>query len=120
MLTPFLIKRKRSLEAVTFFVGGQMKEFAERFYKSKQWQNTRNAYVRYIGGLCEECYKKGKIVPVEEVHHIIPLTAENINDPNITVNWDNLIGLCRECHRQMHSGRERRYSVDEFGRVTIT
>lgn len=94
-----------------------MKEFAEKFYKSKQWQNTRNAYVRYIGGLCEECYKKGKIVPVEEVHHIIPLTPENINNPNITVNWENLVGLCRECHRQAHSKRVKRYEVDEMGRV---
>lgn len=99
--------------------GGNMKEYAERFYKSAQWQHVRAAYVRYIGGLCEQCYKQGKIVPIEEVHHIIPITPENINDPNITLNWNNLIGLCRECHRQAHSGRIKRYEVDEFGHVKM-
>ena len=95
-----------------------MKEFAVKFYKSKQWQHTRNAYARSVGGLCEECYKKGLIVPLEEVHHKEPLTPNNINDPMVTLNWDNLIGLCRECHRQIHTGRITRYEVDERGKVT--
>lgn len=96
-----------------------MKEYAEGFYKSKQWQNTRNAYMRYIGGLCEECYKEGKVTPAEEIHHIIPITPLNISDPNITLNWKNLIGLCREHHRQAHSKRVKRYEVDEFGRMKM-
>lgn len=94
-----------------------MRDFARRFYKSKQWQHTRNAYYKSVGGLCEECLKNGKYVPIEEVHHKIPLTPENITDPNITLSWDNLIGLCRECHRQKHTGKETRYKVDALGRM---
>ena len=94
-----------------------MKQFAETFYKSPSWKNCRNAYLKSKGGLCEECYRKGKIVPAEEVHHIVFITENNVNDPNITLNFDNLIALCRECHRRKH-GTQRRYSIDEWGRIT--
>ena len=94
-----------------------MKDFAKAFYKSKQWQNTRNTYVKMVGGLCEQCLSQGKYVPIEEVHHKIPITVQNINDPDITLSFDNLIGLCRECHRQMHTEKQTRYTVDELGRV---
>ena len=95
----------------------QMKQFAETFYKSTNWKNCREAYLKSKGGLCEECYRKGKIVPAEEVHHIVFLNESNIHDPNITLNWDNLVALCRECHRRKH-GSQRRYDIDEYGRVT--
>lgn len=94
-----------------------MKEFAKNFYKSKRWQAVRNAYAKSVGFLCEECLKKGKYTPLEEVHHKIHLTPQNINDPSIALNFDNLEGLCRECHRQKHSGHETRYKVDAFGHV---
>ena len=48
------------------------------------------------------CQSKGCYNPAEEVHHIIHLTEENINDPNITVNPKNLISLCGECHKAIH------------------
>lgn len=69
--------------------------------------------------LCQDCLKKGRIVPAEEVHHIIPLQPENITDPSITLNEENLVSLCRECHRRRHSENygEKRYTVDEMGRV---
>lgn len=72
--------------------------------------------MKSVGGLCEDCYKKGKITPAEEVHHIRFLTPQNINDPNVTLNWKNLVALCRECHRRRH-GNQKRYKIDEWGRV---
>lgn len=93
-----------------------MKEYAETFYKSTAWQNCRNSYMKSVGGLCEDCYKKGKITPAEEVHHIKFITPQNINDPNVTLNWGNLVALCRECHRRRH-GKQKRYRIDEWGRV---
>ena len=74
--------------------------------------------MKSVGGLCEDCYKNGKITPAEEVHHIVWLNETNIHDPNITLNWRNLVALCRECHRKRHGARQTRYTVDEFGRVT--
>ena len=95
-----------------------VKEWAKFFYNSQQWHNMRTYIIKRDQGLCQDCLKKGLIVPAEEVHHIIPLQPENITDPSITLNEENLVSLCRECHRARH-GKEKRYKVDEFGRVTI-
>ena len=93
------------------------KEFSKRFYRSVAWKKTRDAYAKSVGGLCEECLKKGIYNPGEIVHHITELTPENIGDPGVTLSWDNLELVCRDCHGQAH-GKERRYEVDELGRVT--
>ena len=83
----------------------------------RAWKRIRDRYVQEHP-FCERCFEEGRMTPVEEVHHIIPLQPENITDPSITLNEENLISLCRECHRARHGARERRYTVDEFGRVT--
>lgn len=70
--------------------------------------------------LCVDCLKKNRITPAEEVHHITELTQENINNPAISLNLDNLVCLCRECHQARHSEIPKRYKLDEFGRVTLT
>ena len=95
-----------------------MREFAEGFYNSPAWKATRKAYSKSKGGLCERCLAKGLISPGEAVHHKIHLTPENINDPNVTLNWSNLELLCRNCHGEEHKKIKRRYKVDELGRVT--
>ena len=69
------------------------KEFSRKFYNTQLWIKTAKAYKQSQFGLCEKCENPG-----EEVHHIIALTPENINDTNITLNWDNLMLLCRSCH----------------------
>ena len=95
-----------------------MKEFAKGFYKSQAWKRTQAAYKKQAGGLCERCKAKGLIVPGEIVHHRIHLTPENIGDPNIALSVENLELLCRDCHAQEHTGIEKRFKVDELGRVT--
>lgn len=98
-----------------------MKAYAERFYSSLAWQNTRKAYTSSVGGLCERCLKKGIYQAGEIVHHIKHITPDNINDPNITLNWDNLQLVCRECHAQIHEhDSRRRYAVDDLGHVICT
>jgi 5-methylcytosine-specific restriction endonuclease McrA len=76
------------------------RDFARPFYKSKTWQITRAAYIAYRcaidGGLCETCRKRiGEIV-----HHVIWLTKENINNPDITLNFKNLKLDCWICHNK--------------------
>lgn len=89
----------------------------KRFYNSKAWKDTREAYKRSVGGLCERCLKQGLYVPGEIVHHKIHLTSDNVNDPSVTLNYDNLELVCRDCHGQIHRG-PRRWRVDpETGRV---
>ena len=94
-----------------------MREFAESFYKSKTWQDCRAAYVKRVGGLCERCLARGMYVPGVIVHHKTHITPNNINDPAVTLNPDNLELLCRDCHGNEHRGFERRWKVDESGRI---
>lgn len=97
-----------------------MREFAERFYKSKVWQRTRDLYADSVHGLCEDCLEKGEIVPGQIVHHLEELTPENINDPTITLAFSNLRLVCRDHHKQYHpKGRPRRYCVDKSGRIIL-
>lgn len=78
------------------------KAFAKAFYKSEKWQKCRDAYIserRLIdGGLCEKCH----INPGEELHHKKFLTPDNIHDANLTLNPDNLMWLCKDCHFKEH------------------
>lgn len=59
------------------------------------WRKIRAAYVK-AHPLCEECLKIGKMTPVEEVHHVIPLSAGGTN------RWENLMSLCQSCHTKKH------------------
>lgn len=98
-----------------------MKDFASGFYKSKTWQQCRTSYLKSVGGLCERCYQKGLFIPAKIVHHKTYLTPDNINDPDVSLNWDNLEAICKPCHEAEHEycGRkeQKRYAVDEFGKI---
>jgi 5-methylcytosine-specific restriction endonuclease McrA len=94
-----------------------MQDYAASFYKSTRWQECRAAYVAYRGGLCEKCLAKGLYVPGVIVHHKTHITPENIANPAITLNFDNLMLLCRECHGEEHQRIKRRYKINDEGRV---
>lgn len=73
------------------------KEFAKPFYNSKKWLKIRKQKINMELGLCEICKHPGYIV-----HHKIHITPENVNDPNITINPNNLQYLCLQCHNKVH------------------
>lgn len=86
-----------------------MKEYAEAFYKSRTWQDCRNEYARKAKHLCENCLKDGIIRAGEIVHHINPITPANIDNPEITLNPENMMLVCRDCHAKIHSGKRYRF-----------
>lgn len=97
---------------------------ATGFYNSTAWKDTRRNYRQSVGGLCERCLAKGIITPAEVVHHKVPLTTDNISDLSISLGWDNLEALCRQCHAEVHEDiyraqSKKRYMIDKSGRVTI-
>jgi len=96
-----------------------MKEWAEGFYKSKMWQDCREAKFKQAQGLCERCRAKGIIKAGEIVHHKIHLDQENIRRPEVSLSLDNLELLCRDCHAQEHSRVKRRYKFDSLGRLIV-
>lgn len=87
------------------------------FYKTYAWNNCARLYRKSVGGLCERCLARGLIVPAAEVHHKIKLTPENLSDPTIALNWENLEALCKDCHLKEHS--RRRYRIDQDGHVEL-
>lgn len=96
--------------------------FARAFYRSKAWKHTRYAYFKFAHGLCERCMERGTLSKGEIVHHKEHLTPENINDPDISLGFDNLELLCRACHAEVHPeiyGRDEiassRVAFDENG-----
>jgi hypothetical protein len=55
---------------------------------------------------------------VNEVHHIIELTPENIGDQTVAINPDNLISLCHNCHTKRTKGSGEKpedYEFDDSG-----
>lgn len=79
------------------------KEWAKPFYNGKKWNKCKDGYkqIRLLidGGLCEVCHKE----PGYIVHHKIPLTRDNINNPEVSLNYDNLSYECKSCHDK-HEG----------------
>lgn len=68
-----------------------------RFYRSAAWQQARLIKITSANGICEKCGAIG-----EEVHHIIHINSTNIEDINVTLNQDNLLLLCKDCHNKEH------------------
>lgn len=99
-----------------------MKEWAESFYKSKRWVDCRESFLSSKHYLCERCSTDENPVTATIAHHKIYLTPGNINDPTISLSWDNLEALCQDCHNKEHHGshkpeQKRRYSFDESGQL---
>ena len=77
--------------------------FAHAFYHSRAWADVRAFVWSRSSGLCERCLGRGFVKPADVVHHKVPLSVENMDDPTISLNPDNLIALCDECHTEVHN-----------------
>ena len=95
--------------------------FAHNFYSSWEWIRCRRDFANSRSHLCERCLAKGLITIGTEVHHKIRLTPENILNPEVALNWDNLELLCRDCHQAEHRHAERRWSgmSDADGHISL-
>lgn len=67
---------------------------ANKWY-GRSWRKVRERYAA-AHPLCEQCLKEGRCTPMEEVHHIVPLSKGGTNDES------NLMSLCRSCHEKIH------------------
>lgn len=102
-------------------------DWAVAFYHSPAWLHNRKLYMdRVIDSpfglipprMCERCYENGELKPAKVVHHIIHLTPQNIDDPHVTLSFDNFQRLCQDCHAFVHTGYEPpRYTFGPDGEV---
>ena len=84
-----------------------------KFYNSKAWNDVRLSVWLKQNLLCNRCHKPVYVDGISDyipkgqrrtgiVHHKIWLDNNNIQDDNITIDEDNLIGVCKECHEEIH------------------
>ena len=69
-------------------------------------------------GVCERCFEidPNNPVPAKVVHHKVHLTPTNIDDPEVSLNHDNLQRLCQDCHAYVHSMGSPRATFDRNGK----
>lgn len=73
------------------------------FYKSAAWEAARKQVLIRDHGLCQPCWKDGRLAYADLVHHI----------EEVKVNWGrrldlaNLVSICHACHNQTHGKHGR-------------
>ena len=82
------------------------------FYKSTVCQVARQIKYQEQNGKCERCGRVG-----EEVHHKIKLTVQNVIDPAISLNQENLELLCKDCHNKEHKRFTKEKEFDSDGNL---
>lgn len=72
----------------------------KKVYKTKRWQQTRQAVFDRDKLICYFCHKLVTSRPT--VHHLEELDEENWWDENIAYKMDNLVTCHHECHNEHH------------------
>lgn len=78
--------------------------FSKAFYNSPAWQAARRQALTRDGYTCAMCGRRAT-----EVHHVVELTPDNINDRMISLDLGNLQSLCHKCHTEL--------TAEEHGRI---
>ena len=75
-------------------------------YNTSTWKNLRKNYLKE-NTLCVKCLKQNKITLANDIHHIIYLSTETTlaGKKRIGFEINNLMALCKECHKNIHLNR---------------
>lgn len=74
------------------------------FYNSKEWKKVRERIKNRDKGLCLMClYIDNVITSYDYVHHV----EEEKERKDLRLEEDNLICLCKSCHKEVHKGYEK-------------
>lgn len=105
----------------------------KEFYNSKVWKDVKKSIWLKQNLLCNRCHKPVYVdgisewIPKEQrrtgiVHHIEYLNDSNIYDDNVTINEDNLEGICKDCHEKEHHqdvAIRKEYKFDIQGNLVV-
>ena len=73
------------------------------FYHSKAWRAVRKQVLIRDKNLCRHCLESGKITLATTIHHVMELDRR----PDLALDINNLISLCRICHEETRVKPER-------------
>ncbi|MCM1052460.1 MAG: hypothetical protein NC483_00560 [Ruminococcus sp.] len=85
----------------------------QEFYQTKAWKQVRKNIWLKQSCLCARCHRPVYVNGISDyvskdkrlkgiVHHKEYLTDVNFNDINISLNENNLEGVCIDCHNVEH------------------
>ena len=102
------------------------------FYNSKAWKLVRKNVWLKQNLLCSRCHKPVYVdgisewIPKEQrrtgiVHHKIYLDNSNVYDDSISLDEDNLEGVCKWCHEHechnLNISTRSEYKFDDKGNI---
>lgn len=90
----------------------EAKEIRRKAYNNTQWRKLREVYIREHA-LCEECLKKGKVTPAEDIHHKKSPFRDGAINYQLLLDYNNLEAVCKECHQHLHNAKEGYKSPEE-------
>lgn len=77
-----------------------------KVYNTERWRRLR-AWKFACNPLCEMCLEDDKVVPAEDIHHIVSFMSTD--DPTqrnfLAYDFDNLMSLCKQCHGIIHNSK---------------
>lgn len=107
------IQKKTTTSSATTRTETEMRQLRQKAYQNTAWRKERDTYL-HEHPLCEECLKKGKITPAQDIHHKkSPFKNGEINW-NLLFDEDNLMSLCKECHGNIHAAQQGHISPEEI------
>lgn len=76
----------------------------QQFYSSYEWRQVRNIVIARDNG-CDLAMAGHEIFDKVVIHHIVPMTPEDILEGNpLVLDTDNLITVSHETHNAIHFG----------------
>lgn len=91
------------------------REETEAFYNSPRWRRKQKAILRRDHYQCQLCKRYGRISEASIVHHKLELAEY----PELAMDDDNLVSVCRKCHNKLHDEKgakvqqKRRYNHED-------
>lgn len=86
-------EKHRNSEARKYNRYQRSSDHAKRY--GSHWKKIRDLYAS-LHPLCERCLKEGRTTPMDEVHHIVPVSRGGTDD------FSNLMSVCKSCHNKIH------------------
>lgn len=76
----------------------------QQFYTGKDWREFRINLILTRGCTCARCKRVFEDLSQLIGHHTpVELTPDNVHNPNISLNPDNVEIVCIDCHNQEHN-----------------
>lgn len=102
-------------QKIGFETFGPDRIFNQKFYSSTEWKHCRNKIILRDNG-CDLGHPDHPIYGKIYIHHINPLSMDDMTNPDILLNPDNLICMSLDTHNAIHFSDDRvleKYTVVE-------